>query len=374
MQKTTICYRAKKAISSIKQKSILLLFAISQILACTQLGPKFIEGSRTEYNIAMSHTETEQLLLNLVRLRYGDSPYFLEATALNTQFLLAPTVAASSVLDFNGNNSYGFSGKLAYEEKPTVTYTPLKGQDFVRQMLSRISVETIVLLDSSGWSTARVLNLCVESMNGLDNASKASGPTPMLAPDISKFRRSVHLLNILQDAGQWRLRNTSENGSYSHVMRFKSPSEKNENFIKLASLLNLSPDSLEYEVLLSSGDDNQARIRLETRSFMGVMYFLSQSVEIPPSDIELGKVRITLDESGNTFSWSNVTGDLMSIKSASSRPTKAAAAVEYRGSWFYIDDSDLQSKSTLQLLGQLFALQSKGGINNAPILTLPIGG
>jgi hypothetical protein len=182
-------------------------------------------------------------------------------------------------------------------------------------MLSRISVETIVLLDSSGWSTARVLNLCVESMNGLDNASKASGPTPMLAPDISKFRRSVHLLNTLQDAGQWRLRSTSENGSYSHVMRFKSPSEKNENFIKLASLLNLNSDSLEYEVLLSSGDNNQARIRLETRSFMGVMYFLSQSVEIPPSDIELGKVRVTLDESGNAFSWSNVTGDLMSIKS-----------------------------------------------------------
>jgi hypothetical protein len=374
MQRKKIYYRVKETISSVRLKSILLVLVTSQMLACTQLGPKFIEGSRTAYNIAMSHTETEQMLLNLVRLRYGDSPYFLEATALNTQFLLAPSATASSVLDFNGNNSYGFSGKLAYEEKPTVTYTPLKGQDFVRQMLSRISLETIALLDGSGWSSARVLNLCVESMNGLDNAAKASGPTPMRAPNVSKFKQSVNLLNIMQDTGQWRLRSTTENGDYNHIMRFNSLSLKDENFIKLASLLNLSPESLEYELLLSSGDDNPAQLRLETRSFMGVMYFLSQSVEIPPSDIELGKVRITLDESGNAFSWSDITGDLMNIKSASSRPEKAAATVEYRGSWFYIDDSDLQSKSTFQLLGQLFALQSKAGTTNAPILTLPIGG
>jgi hypothetical protein len=374
MKKKTLYYFVTSTIISIKRKSLLLVLISSQILACTQLGPKFIEGSRTEYNIAMSHTETEQMLLNLVRLRYGDSPYFLEATALNTQFLLAPSATASSVLDFNGNNSYGFSGKLAYEEKPTVTYTPLKGQDFVRQMISRIPLETIALLDSSGWSTARVLNLCVENMNGLDNAAKASGPTPIHAPNVAKFKQSVNLLDTMQEAGQWRLRSTTENGTYHHMVRFNSLSAQDNNFLKWTSLLDLSPDTLEYKLALSSGDDNKTQLRLETRSFMGIMYFLSQSVEIPSSDVELGKVRVTLDEDGNAFSWDKITNELMRIKSASSKPSKAAATVEYRGSWFYIDDSDLQSKSTFQLLGQLFALQSKGGLSNAPILTLPIGG
>jgi hypothetical protein len=49
-------------------------------------------------------------------------------------------------------------------------------------------------------------------------------------------------------------------------------------------------------------------------------------------------------------------------------------AVQYRGSWFYIDDSDLSSKSTFNLLGQLFELQAGEAGGSVPLLTLPIGG
>ena len=47
--------------------------------------------------------------------------------------------------------------------------------------------------------------------------------------------------------------------------------------------------------------------------------------------------------------------------------------MRYRDAWFYIDDSDLTSKSTFTLTGQLFELQAGdvGGV--APLLTLPIG-
>jgi len=49
-------------------------------------------------------------------------------------------------------------------------------------------------------------------------------------------------------------------------------------------------------------------------------------------------------------------------------------AVFYRRSWFYIDDSDLDSKSTFSMLGQVFALQSGDVEKMTPVLTLPIGG
>ncbi len=71
--------------------SSILLCVLS---SCSQMGPRFIEGSRTDYNVAMGNTESEQILLNLVRLRYGDAPYFLEATALNTQFS-SPSIESS---------------------------------------------------------------------------------------------------------------------------------------------------------------------------------------------------------------------------------------------------------------------------------------
>jgi hypothetical protein len=51
----------------------------------------------------------------------------------------------------------------------------------------------------------------------------------------------------------------------------------------------------------------------------------------------------------------------------------AAVRTRYRGSWFYIDDSDLDSKSTFTLLGQLTNLQAGDLPSTAPLLTLPVG-
>jgi len=84
-------------------------------------------------------------------------------------------------------------------------------------------------------------------------------------------------------------------------------------------------------------------------------------------------VTITKDEAGNPFDWEKVLGDSLQIRSGSSRPTESAVAVYYRGNWFYIDDSDLESKATLSLLSQVFALQAGESEGIVPVLTLPVG-
>ena len=48
--------------------------------------------------------------------------------------------------------------------------------------------------------------------------------------------------------------------------------------------------------------------------------------------------------------------------------------LHYRGYWFYIDNADLESKTTFGLLVQLFNLETAGVPTNAPLLTLPAGG
>ena len=358
----------------LKTKVVLYIAAISIISGCSQLGPKFIEGSRTQYNIAMSRTEGEQMLLNLVRLRYGDAPYFLEATALNTQFLLAPSAEASSVVDFNGNNSYGLKGKFAYEEKPTVTYTPLRGENFVRKVLSQISLDTIVLLDASGWSTERVLSLSVENLNGLDNASQASGPTPLEAPSYEQFQAAVTTIDQLQNKGGLQFKTAHNDHASQYSMITNQTPENNSLLMKLAELLKLNLTQNNYPLVQSSYQASGDTVDIRTRSFMGVMYFLSHAVKVPEDHITSGRVRVTLDSAGLPFDWTEVTGNLLTIEASEQAPSNYAVAVEYRNKWFYVGDDDIQSKSTLQLLGQLFALQSRKSSNSAPVLTLPIGG
>ena len=341
---------------------------------CAQQGPKFIEASRTDYNIAMNRTENEQMLLNLVRLRYGDPPYFLEASALNTQFLIAPSAEASSTFDFDGNNSYGVSGRLAYEEKPTVTYAPLRGQEFVRQVLSRVTLDTILLLDASGWSTARVLRLCVERMNNLDNAARASGPTPAEAPTVEHFRKAIAIFAAMEKSGDLLIYREERGNARKTFVRFKPHIKNQEEFSLLSELLELNPTLDRFELTFNKVTNSDATINFQTRSFMGVMYFLAQSVKVPSADVDAGRVMVTKKPNGEAFDWNEVTRELMHITSSESEPESAAVAINYRGSWFYIDDADLPSKSTFALLGQLYALQSDADGKGTPILTLPIGG
>jgi len=367
MHTTNILTRAIKRLALTGLLSVMLS-------GCGQFGPRFIEASRTDYNIAMNRTENEQMLLNLVRLRYGDPPYFLEASALNTQFLIAPSAEASSLFDFNGNNTYGLKGRLAYEEKPTVTYSPLRGQAFVRQVLSRVTLDTVLLLDASGWSTARVLRMCIENVNGLDNAARASGPTPADAPDVTAFRRAIDLLADFEGRGDLVLFRKQTEGAVEFVARFSPAARRTASFTELAHLLGLDPKLEEYALTLNQISDSRSAINMQTRSFMGVMYFLAQAVAVPEQDANDGKVTVTRDAVGGEFDWGQVTGGLIEIRSSPRKPSDASVAVNFRERSFYIDDADVQSKSTFALLGQLYALQSDADASNAPILTLPIGG
>ena len=52
-------------------------------------GPTAIRQTRDRYNEAIRQTNDEELLLNLVRLRYNEHPSFLPVTGLNSQFELS---------------------------------------------------------------------------------------------------------------------------------------------------------------------------------------------------------------------------------------------------------------------------------------------
>jgi hypothetical protein len=113
---------------------------------------------------------------------------------------------------------------------------------------------------------------------------------------------------------------------------------------------------------------------IEPRSMLGTMYFLSHGIEVPPKHAAAGLVTTTTGPYGEPFSWFDVTGELLHVQSQKRKPKCAAVAVRYRDHWFYIDDQDLNSKSTFTLLLQLFELQAGGGATDTkPVLTLSVG-
>ncbi|MFQ5805927.1 MAG: hypothetical protein ACE5I3_05705 [Phycisphaerae bacterium] len=391
------------------------------------LGPTALQASRVRYNEAIQETTTEQLLLNLVRLQYRESPLFLGVGSVSAQFRFEETADLSGAINEGPNpinpDRLGLGAGVGYEERPTITFAPLQGRDFVRQLLSPLPLDAILLLSHSGWSVDRVLRLTVQTMNGLDNASRASGPTPADVPRYKDFARVSGLLRQLQKKGllelgyesreddvgipvplagatlpdvvsarsqgySVRVNSTGESlivtGS-SRVLVWRKPpppAAESPEVIEIVELLGLDPDRSSYDIQLAIGRQPEVKaapgkrtqINIATRSLMGTLFYLSQAVQVPEPHRHRGVVTTTRDADGQPFDWTLLTGDLLRVHSQRTQPSRAAVAVRHRGYWYYIDDADLTSKSTFGFLAQLFALQAGAIEGVAPVLTLPVGG
>lgn len=354
--------------------AVSLISALPWLSGCANLGHRAIQASRTDYNVALGRTNGEQFLLNLVRLRYREPVLFLEASALSTQFLFGGSAGFGAEAGPSIDDTYIPNAGVSFEEKPTVTYTPLRGEQFVQRLLAPIPLETILLMDTSGWSSERLLRTCVKSMNGLPNAPRADGPTPRTAPEYERFLRAAKLIRALEVKNLFEGALQDRGGA--KVLQFRPEAADLPEYRELMGLLRLDPAALVYPLTdsASGGPAGANTITLRTRSLLGVMYFLSQSVDPPADDVRAGRVTVTLDGGGAPFDWSRAAEGIMRIRSSASPPRNAAVSVRYRGAWFYIDDSDLESKSTFSMLDQLFALQSGSVESIAPVLTLPVGG
>ena len=354
---------------------IFLLFTLSLISGCqSSFGPQGLENTHPAYNQAIAKTLNEQMLLNLVRSRYRDNTYFLDVGSVTASLSLTASAGINTELDLgpNGNLIMPNVG-FGYSQTPTLSYTPLRGEDFLKSILSPIPLESILVMTQSGWSIQRVFGICMERINDLNNAPSASGPTPDFEPKYRQFKKLLTLLRELQSAGLIEMGLDTDTAKLQiHFVgngRYRKKLEKLRELLKLKSTIhrfNISSNFLEQK-------PNQWNVR--TRSIAGILFYLSQNVEVPKEHKLKGWVNTTYTHDGNLFEWHNTpAGELFTVKSSKTEPGNASVAVYYRGHWFYIADDDLQSKSTFMLLLQLFNLQAGQTHYSGPTLTLPVGG
>ncbi len=357
--------------SFLKSKSpqVIILVAITLLVGCSNLGPNAIRMSRNDYNIVIEQTNNEQLLLNLVRLRYRDTPLFIETTSISTSFAFGANINASASLVPSVADKYGVSSGLSYVERPTITYAPLQGQKFVKQILTPLNPQILLLLYHSGWSSDRLMRIVVQSLNGIPNAPTASGPTPDKAPEYERFNKVSALMRRLQQSRSIIL--AADKAGKELVLKIVPERHQSSDVQAFLQALNLDKETLQFPVVSSLRKSKKA-IVMTTRSLMASMFYLSQAVEVPQRDRDAGKVTVTQHESGEFFDWHDVTYDLFRIRTSSSRPSSPYVAINYRGAWFYIEDNDLTSKSSFSLLKQLLALQSGEQKYYTPVLTIPI--
>ena len=267
-----------------------------------------------------------------------------------------------SEIGFNGASDFiQYSFGAAYTTQPTISYSPLQGENFVKSIMSPIPLEALFTLAGSGWNGQRVFGICVERINGIENQPSASGPTPAVAFD--DYRPFERLMNLLGQVRHDRLLVPQVDPQTEQPLRLiRSSAAHREEIRELKELLGLDRSLDVYKV---DSDFLHARpdtISIRTRSLMNIFFYQSQRVDAPKVHQDEGLVTVARREDGSPFDWgSTPAGRIFHIYVSKDPPKKAFLAIAYRDHWSYLADNDLESKTTFMLLMQLFKVGSRRG-------------
>lgn len=333
-------------------------------------------GGRNAYNIAIQVSNNEQMLLNLVRLRYFDNPYFIDVSTVTTQFTYRAAASASiPIPGLNSTNPLTLGGDISWQNQPTLQFIPLEGQAFSQQLLTPIDLTTIQQLIYSGWDVDRVFRLVIQSFDELDNAPEASGPILERLPNYENFFEATSLMRYFQLRNELRMgvQLKEEKEKSTSKLQIAFPYEGEEAKRLASKLKGVYSSNGNYVLSMELGFNVKGQIGVYPRSILSCMYYLSRGVEVPKIDQKMGKAPSTLNNENHLFAWRDLIGSLMKVKTCNYLPKNAYVAVKYRNHWFYIDDADLQSKKTFLLLLQLYNLQAGKPKASPPVLTLPLG-
>jgi hypothetical protein len=358
----------------IKYLRFVFLAIVILLSGCNSFGPNGLKGTYPLYNQAITDSQNEQFIQNIVRLHYRDPAFFLDVVSVTASLnmgLVAGTTTSTLNLQ-NGMNILGLNANGTYTSSPTISYAPLQGEGFVKSILRPISIEDLFTLTGSGWSSRRVLGLCVERINGLDNARIASGPTPKLSPTrIDPFNRLLRLMEgvVNEDLIVPRIDPVTK----EMQLEIKSSPEHRETIAEIKQLLGLDQNIEVYHLNSDFLSHSPNTISIRTRSLMSIFFYLSHNVDTPEAHKAEGLVTITRNKDGSEFDWSKTAGGSMfHVSQSETEPQGAFVAIPYRDQWFYLADNDLESKSTFMLMAQLFRLQAGAAKSVGPALTIPL--
>ena len=405
-------------------RGIACAFMLAAPAGCSQQA-KIIQSRHWDLNETIRQTNDQQLLLNMVRMRYEETPYFLQVSSITTSFSASASAGLQAALPSGGSgpgapNVFTPSVGFSYSETPTVTWSIPESSKFLARFYAPIGTQQLTVLSQSGFDLVDVFTVGSRTMNGLRNKEYSVRDGLLVPSNHDEFREALRLLNELTREGladtvyslnakyagvtlpisQMEPRGVAEGLALGQLylsrepgkatplraikplhLRFTKKSDGDPRAARLRDLLKLRTDLYTFPIMditdvspeglrsldgklaqVFDPDERLAHIMLTNRSVIEILQFGAAYVAAPLADIENGIVR-------DRNLGSNV---LLTVLSSQTEPANAWLKVEYRGTWFYVPSTDLDSRSSFSLLSALFA-SVVGDVPGAdPVLTIPV--
>jgi (2Fe-2S) ferredoxin len=162
--------------------SSLGIFGLS---ACSGIGQLSVRSERNEYNDVIKETTTEQLLQNVVRAKYYESPSFFDVMEIDQTKSISGSVTSGSANIGAALRLYSLTPAVSMTDSPILKYQPPSSAGYIAQILNPISLASIAKFNNSN---ANLVPLLVFSTN-------------RLTPDFIDYDRAIDLIDLLDTFG-----------------------------------------------------------------------------------------------------------------------------------------------------------------------------
>ncbi|WP_086552704.1 hypothetical protein [Acetobacter orientalis] len=344
--------------------------ALLLLSSCYNVGSVRLDQDQNDYSRALIESSKRQTLLNVVRLRYGDTPGFLDTTQLISGYQLQRSVSVGVGTDTGYVRPYGGVG-AQLQESPTFTFQPVTGDAYAQSFLRPLPPGSLLPLAMGGLPIDVLFRLAVQSVNMISNAGAIGGNVGRGSPE---FFELIHDLRLLQVAGLLgiQLEHSQEipgkTPSFDRVfLTISSTSDPllAETVFETRHFFNMQQNDERVEVVYGAGKPAPGQIRLLTRTMLGVLGQIAYQIEVPKTDITSGQTLPRVSLVGRE------TKPVVTIRVDEEQPKAPFVSIRYEKRYYWIAKDDFDSKLAFTMLQILLEL-SKTTKNPGAIVTIPI--
>ncbi len=337
------------------RRAVVLLALLSGASGC--VGPNAVRYTRLRYNEVIRDTNDQQLLLNIVRLRYADSPVFIDLPNITSQFEVA---GRGNYLGGYGNQTPGRAslgyGELSLRDTPTLSYHPREGREIAKSLLTPLAADLLIVVNA-GANLEQLLLFSINDINDVPNAPGATTLIPRVPDDNALYLRGIRLLaslrerdatelafgtdeeseessdpipkgsvqgrDLLNAARDGYVYRTQREGQMTLLkrekglyLRVRPPYVHSPEMEEVAQIFRLTPGLNKYRVKSELSEEANQKlpsplgndtIYLNLRSVLQIMTFLSKGVCVPEEHVRSGIAPVTPDPDGQPYDWTRVT-------------------------------------------------------------------
>jgi hypothetical protein len=342
---------------------------------CTSIGPRSVPRDRFDYTTAVADSWKSQMLLNLVKIRYGDTPMFLDVGQIVAGYSLTQNLGAAAGGNFFQGGAapnaqigtLGLSAGGTLNVSPTITYSPMSGERFARSLMTPIPPSVVLNLIQAGYPVDEIFRTTVQSVNGVDNRRIGRLYVRGANPEFYALLPNLERLQSSGDIGT-RVQQLAQETKYNLIFRPVVAAAEERALHRATTILGLDPTTHEYQVVYGTVASNDREIALLTRSILEILTDVASYIIVPEAHVTERRVRPAPE---GEVGPDGPIPPLIRITNSAERPADAFVAVPYLGYWFYIDSQDLPSKQMFSSIMFMFTFVETESKEAAPVLTIP---